>query len=40
MVSGFLEMTPCIKLAEDEEKIKPKTKQLRTELHSITTLSC
>lgn len=50
MGSGFLEMTPYIKLAEDEARGKKreekKTKQLRnvsksmTELQTIITLSC
>lgn len=47
MGSGFLEMTPYIKLAEDEaRKRKRKTKQLTdvsksmTELQTIITLSC
>lgn len=49
MGSGFLEMTPYIKLAEDEAKgknRKKKTKRLRnvsksmTELQTIITLSC
>lgn len=51
MGSGFLEMTPYIKLAEDEAKGKnrkknKKTKRLRnvsksmTELQTIITLSC
>lgn len=48
MGSGFLEMTPYIKLAEDEAdgRKKRRTKQLRnvsksmTELQAIITRSC